>query len=182
MVKPKLNGQKGNIIMIVDKDRERKLKKLDKIIAAIQRDDERGNQLFSYYHPYRRRHYAYFKTLRTAKSIARSEGCMGFADGTVADDPLDFKNFGKVQLHLIIESLICHRNPLGLDTDDFFIMGHAFIYKYPYKWLQDIEDLFSYRDSDNQLCRSEMLFPDEKKLIYGPTIRASDWADPELPS
>jgi len=139
---------------IVDKDRERKLRKLHKIAAAIKRDKERGKVLFLYHAP-DNHSYEYYKSERAAKTAAEFEvPKFDAVDGSLTHFETDFGDIEKIDLDFVIGTLELHQNP--------FPCCMSRCDSYPYKWLQDAEDLFLSDPNDRNGGWDEKLFPDDK--------------------
>ena len=138
----------------VDKDREKKLRKLDKIVAAIKRDKARGKKLFHYRDP-DNHVYEYYKSERSAKSAAKIEvPKFDAVDGSLTHFETDYKDYENIDLDFVIGTLELHQNPFPCCV----CHGDS----YPYKWLQDAEDLFLTDPNDRKSGWDERLFPEDK--------------------
>jgi len=136
--------------------REEKLEKLERIVEAIKRDKKRGKKLFfvgdttqakcDYY----RTEIGAKRANRSQRELLDSEGCFERMETVYPDiEEIDLGNF---------LDYLSRRNPMN----PFMDLCHSSS-AYPYKWLQDIEDLFVTNSDDKSKGWEDYLFPEDDR-------------------
>ena len=131
-------------------DKQVKLAKLGKIVAAIKRDKAKGKKLFFCGHP-ENAAYDYYRSERSAKKATKQEMPIYDGEGCLVRNETVCADIDEIALDGILDSLAHQRNPFA----DLYHSSSA----YPYRWLQAVEDLFI-ADLENPLAGwNDTLFP-----------------------